>query len=139
MDRDKDAVEQVITELESPQNIRRMKQYYDLRPVYFSFPGMAYAKLAWMKGLEVEIDSPYIIKELLPVQPNETYYDEYDFLKELDVPLVSQDSITVIPLMEVGTYPDKNPSLRSPFVSQNTVAKVISHFALNIVQPINKS
>ena len=39
------------------------------------------AKLAWRNGYEVKIDSPYVPKEWLPVQPLDHYEDEFDFMK----------------------------------------------------------
>ena len=48
---------------------------------YISLPALGYAKLAWRKGIEVEVNSPLIPKELLPIQPNEKYEIPYDFLK----------------------------------------------------------
>lgn len=41
---------------------------------------MEYAKLCWLKGIEVEIDHPLIPMELLPFKPLEHYDDVYDFL-----------------------------------------------------------
>ncbi|MCG7549045.1 Imm49 family immunity protein [Pseudoalteromonas sp. Of7M-16] len=48
-----------------------------------SIPALGYAKLAWLKGIEVEIDHPLIPKELLPVKPNSEYW-EYDYMKMED-------------------------------------------------------
>ncbi|HBP30990.1 MAG: Imm49 family immunity protein [Advenella sp.] len=39
------------------------------------------AKLAWRNGYEVNIDSPYVPKEWLPVKPLVHYEDEFDFMK----------------------------------------------------------
>ena len=52
---------------------------------YIFIPALGYAKLAWLKGMEVEIEHPLISKELLPIKPLEKYEDKYDFLKELDL------------------------------------------------------
>lgn len=41
---------------------------------------MEYAKLCWLKGIEVEIDHPLIPMELLPIKPLTHYDDVYDFL-----------------------------------------------------------
>lgn len=51
---------------------------------YISTPALGYTKLAWLKGMEIEIDHPLIPKELLPCRPLEKYEDTYDFLKELN-------------------------------------------------------
>lgn len=47
---------------------------------------MEYAKLCWLKGIEVEIDHPLIPMELLPIKPLEHYDDVYDFLNPDWVP-----------------------------------------------------
>ena len=39
------------------------------------------AKLCWIKGLPVEINSPYVPMALMPVSPLENYEDIYDFLQ----------------------------------------------------------
>lgn len=47
---------------------------------------MEYAKLCWLKGIEVEIDHPLVPMELLPIKPLEHYDDVYDFLSPDWVP-----------------------------------------------------
>jgi hypothetical protein len=49
---------------------------------FISLPALGYAKLAWRKGIEVEVNSPLIPKELLPIKPLEHYEIPYEFLKE---------------------------------------------------------
>jgi len=48
---------------------------------YISFEVTALAKLAWRKGIEVEVNSHLVPKELLPIQPLDNYEIPYDFLK----------------------------------------------------------
>ena len=48
---------------------------------FVSHPALGYAKLAWLKGYEVQVDSPLIPKQLLPVCPLDQY-KEYDFLSK---------------------------------------------------------
>lgn len=45
---------------------------------YFSFETTALAKLAWRKGIEVEVDSPLVPKEMLPVKELDNYIG-YEF------------------------------------------------------------
>lgn len=45
---------------------------------YFSFEITALAKLAWRKGIEVEVDSPLVPKEMLPVRELDNYIG-YEF------------------------------------------------------------
>lgn len=58
---------------------RRNDRIY--RKDLISIPALSYAKLAYIKGYELDIDHPLIPKELLPVRPNDEYW-EYDFMKE---------------------------------------------------------
>ena len=48
-----------------------------------SIPALTYAKLAWMKGMEVDINHPLVPKELLPIRPNSDYW-EYEFMKRTE-------------------------------------------------------
>ena len=52
---------------------------------FISHPALGYAKLAWLKGIEVEIDNPLVPKELLPFKPLENYLNEYAFLDEINI------------------------------------------------------
>lgn len=45
-----------------------------------------YAKICWLKGIEVEIEHPLVPMELLPVKPLDHYDDIYDFLASDWVP-----------------------------------------------------
>ena len=44
------------------------------------------AKLCWLKGIPVQIDSPLVPMELMPIQPLAHYDDVYDFLQPGWVP-----------------------------------------------------
>lgn len=46
---------------------------------------VVYAKLAWRHGYQVDVDTPYIPKEWLPVKPLVEYTDPYDFMKGFDI------------------------------------------------------
>ena len=63
---------------------KKRNKHMGIAQDYISIPALGYAKLAWLKGMEVEIDHPLIPKELLPHQPLAHYDDKYEFLKELD-------------------------------------------------------
>lgn len=61
---------------------KKRNKHMGIAQDYISIPALGYAKLAWLKGIEVDIDHPLVPKELLPYQPLEKYEDRYDFLKE---------------------------------------------------------
>ena len=77
---DKAKMEEVLEKLVSPK-IHKKRNDNPILNQYISLPALGYAKLAWRKGIEVEVNSPLIPKELLPVKPNDTYEIPYDFLK----------------------------------------------------------
>jgi hypothetical protein len=77
---DKAKMEEVLEKLTSPK-IHKKRNDNPILNQYISLPALGYAKLAWRKGIEVEVKSPLVPKELLPVQPLEKYEIPYDFLK----------------------------------------------------------
>jgi hypothetical protein len=64
--------------------LKNTKRQYpgDLHYQYINFEAAAIAKLAWRKGMEIEIDSALVPKELLPVKELE-HYEGYDFFEGL--------------------------------------------------------
>lgn len=48
---------------------------------FICYEGTMEAKLCWLKGIPVQIDSPLLPMELMPVRPLEHYDDIYDFLQ----------------------------------------------------------
>ncbi|MCR8961059.1 immunity 49 family protein [Variovorax sp. S2] len=54
---------------------------------FMSYLGTLEAKLCWLKGIPVQIESPLVPMELMPIEPLAHYDDEYEFLKPGWVPL----------------------------------------------------
>ena len=81
LDKDKAKCEELLAELISP-TIHKKRNDNPILNQYISQPALGYAKLAWRQGIKVEIDTPLIPKELLPIKPNDDYPIPYDFLKE---------------------------------------------------------
>jgi hypothetical protein len=77
---DKDKMEEVLEKLVSPK-IHKKRNDNPILNQYISLPALGYAKLAWRKGIEVEVKSKLIPRELLPIQPLDNYEIPYDFLK----------------------------------------------------------
>jgi hypothetical protein len=82
LEKDKSKVEELLCILLLPKNHKRRNNIYPLRRDILSFPTLGFAKLAWIRGVEVEIDHPLIPKELLPIKSNENYANTYEFLIE---------------------------------------------------------
>lgn len=53
---------------------------------FMCFTGTMQAKICWLKGIEVQIDSPMLPMELMPIAPLAHYDDIYDFLSPDYVP-----------------------------------------------------
>lgn len=49
---------------------------------FITRPAIGYVKLAYLKGYELNIESKYIPKDWLPIQPIEEYTIPYDYVKE---------------------------------------------------------
>lgn len=65
--------------------LKKIKRQYpdSLDYQYIHYEATAIAKLAWRKGLEIEIDNPLVPKELLPIRELD-HYEGYEFFKELE-------------------------------------------------------
>ena len=77
--------ENALTELLTPKMHNIRNKHNILLNEFISHPALGYAKLAWLKGIEVEIDNPLVPKELLPFKPLENYLNEYAFLDEINI------------------------------------------------------
>jgi hypothetical protein len=77
---DKAKMEEVLEKLTSPK-IHKKRNDNPILNQYISLPALGYAKLAWRKGIEVEVKSNLVPKELLPIAPLDNYEIPYDFLK----------------------------------------------------------
>lgn len=80
LNRDKKPVEKAINQLTTDHDLH--KENGDLIGEFISHPALGYAKLAWYLGIEIDINSSLVPKELLPIQPLDNYDIPYAFLKE---------------------------------------------------------
>jgi len=76
----KDKCEEILNQLVTPK-IHKSRNDDALLNKYVSQPALGYAKLAWSKGIEVEVNSPLVPKEILPIKPLDNYERPYEFLK----------------------------------------------------------
>lgn len=83
---DKAAMETVLAEKTSPaQRKRRYEQESGLTRDFIDSYAVIFAKLAWRNGYEVEVDTPWIPKEWLPVRPLQSYEDPWPFMQSFDI------------------------------------------------------
>lgn len=81
-EKDQGKCEQLLEQLVSPK-IHKKRNIFSPINQFVSQPALGYAKLAWRLGIEVEVDSPFIPRELLLTKPNDSYSIPYAFLKDL--------------------------------------------------------
>lgn len=81
INKDKKEVEELLEFFLLPKNHTKINDKLMLSTKLFSLYATGYAKLAWLKGIEVNIEHPLLPTELLPIKPNKEYFIEYDFLK----------------------------------------------------------
>lgn len=77
---DKSKMEEILEKLTSTK-IHKKRNDDNVLNKYISLPALGYAKLAWRKGIEVEVKSELVPKELLYIKPLGNYEIPYDFLK----------------------------------------------------------
>jgi len=81
LEKDKQMIEDALNALES-EEYRKVRQKLLTIEKDVSIITLALGRLAWMHGMEVEIDSEYVPKELLPFEPLEEYTIPYKFLRD---------------------------------------------------------
>ncbi|WP_295854895.1 Imm49 family immunity protein [uncultured Xylophilus sp.] len=81
---DKAGMVDALTELTSPAMAKKRNDQLEFGFTHFFIGTHAtmYAKLAWRHGHQIEIDTPYIPREWLPIQPLDHYEDPYPFMRE---------------------------------------------------------
>lgn len=81
---DKTEMENVLTELTSPKisKIRNHEFAFTFTEHFIATHAIIYAKLAWKNGYQLDIDSPWIPKEWLAIQPLDEYPEPWGFMKD---------------------------------------------------------
>lgn len=76
------AMKDIIYEYLNPKVHKYLNQHLveEFNGEIWSHHPVMFTKLAWMNGLEIEIDHPLVPMELMPIKPLEHYDYHYDFL-----------------------------------------------------------
>lgn len=84
---DKAGMEAVLTELTSPKiaKVRNHEFAFTFTEHFIATHAVIYAKLAYVCGYELDLDSVWIPNEWLAVQPLNHYPQPWDFLKQFDL------------------------------------------------------
>ena len=78
---DKEKIEWALHGLTKPK-MQKKNNNMPILDELICHPVIGYTKLAWYKGIEVEVDSPLVPKEWLPIQQlKDEEYVDYDFVK----------------------------------------------------------
>lgn len=79
-------MEAVLSEMCQPRLlVQRQKQESGITNKFIASHATIFAKIAWRNGYEVNVDTPWIPKEWLPVNPNISYIDPWPFMQEFDI------------------------------------------------------
>jgi hypothetical protein len=81
IDQDADALQKALIRFED-KKLKAHRKKVNMHEKYVSIVPLGYAKLAWLRGMEIQLDSEYIPKDWLPYQPLEEYTIPYWFLRD---------------------------------------------------------
>ncbi|EXB70893.1 MULTISPECIES: Imm49 family immunity protein [Acinetobacter calcoaceticus/baumannii complex] len=81
-EKDKDKIIEIVQTLLNPRVHKAYNKDFgeEFNGEIWSHHPVMFTKLAWMNGLEIEIDNPLVPMELMPIKPLEHYDYHYDFL-----------------------------------------------------------
>lgn len=81
-EKDKDKIIKIVQTLLNPRVHKAYNKDFgeEFNGEIWSHHPVMFTKLAWMNGLEIEIDNPLVPMELMPIKPLEHYDYHYDFL-----------------------------------------------------------
>jgi hypothetical protein len=88
------AMDAALNELTSEKmaRVRNDELPFGYTHFFIGTHAVIYAKLAWLHGFEVRVDSPYVPAEWLPVKSLAHYSDPYEFMKGFELAFVSRFS-----------------------------------------------
>ncbi len=84
---DKSGMERVVNELTSPKVARRrnFEPPFAFTERLIGTHATIYAKIAWRHGYEIEVDSPWVPRQWLPIRPCDRYVDPWNFMQRFDI------------------------------------------------------
>ncbi|MCG6036394.1 immunity 49 family protein [Acinetobacter baumannii] len=84
---DKGEMENILTELTSQKiaKVRNFEFAFTFTEHFIATHAVIYIKLAWRNGYHLNIDTPWIPKEWLPVEPLLEYLEPWEFMREFDI------------------------------------------------------
>lgn len=83
---DVSGMEAVLQELTSPKvcKVRNVEQAFGFTEKLIATHAVIYAKIAWRHGFRVEVETPWIPQDWLPMAPLAECVDLYDFMRTVE-------------------------------------------------------
>ncbi|WP_028450879.1 Imm49 family immunity protein [Chitinibacter tainanensis] len=78
-------MEECLAELLMPR-VRKARNDLAILEDLLSVDALVLSKLAWLHGIEIDPQSDYVPREWLPMTPNLSYADPYDFMNDIQLP-----------------------------------------------------
>lgn len=79
------AMESALADMVTPQAIRWRNEHEGYTGWFIVAEAVIYAKIAWRHGFQVNVNTPWIPAEWLPVSPLPCYDDPYPFMQAFDI------------------------------------------------------
>lgn len=84
---DRRGMEAALNCLTSPEvaKIRNYGAAFGFTESLLATHATLYAKIAWRHGFEIEVESPWVPREWLPIKPLQDYKDPWSFMQSFDI------------------------------------------------------
>lgn len=78
-------MESALAEIVTPKEVKWRNEHEGFTGWFIVRQAVIYAKIAWRHGFQVQVDTPWIPKEWLPIEPLPAYEDPYPFMQAFDI------------------------------------------------------
>jgi hypothetical protein len=78
-------MEHALAEMVTPKEIKWRNEHEGYTGWFIVRQAVIYAKIAWRHGFQVQVDTPWIPSEWLPIKPLWDYVEPYCFMSALDI------------------------------------------------------
>lgn len=78
-------MENALAETVTPKEIKWRNEHEGFTGWFIVRQAVIYAKIAWRHGFQVQVDTPWIPREWLPIKPLPDYEDPYPFMQSFNI------------------------------------------------------
>jgi hypothetical protein len=82
---DLSAMELALAEMVTPEAVAWRNEHEGYTGWFIVVEAVIYAKIAWRHGYQVQVDTPWIPADWLPISPLDSYVDPYLFMQIFDI------------------------------------------------------